>query len=162
MTRTTTLEHEFVEYMPDILTEGVLYVSIPFATAVHLCCCGCGNEVVTPLTPTDWQLIFDGETVSLHPSVGSWSLDCKSHYWISHNRVKWSDPWTQAEINKARTQDRSAKDRWYDEHASEVLAERPEPETTDSDLTARLGRIKRLRGWFRRKRLGGPSQGRKA
>jgi hypothetical protein len=35
MTRRTALAHEFVEYMPDQLKDGVLYVSIPFATVAH-------------------------------------------------------------------------------------------------------------------------------
>jgi hypothetical protein len=30
-----------------------------FAMASHLCFCGCGNKVVTPIRPTDWRLIFE-------------------------------------------------------------------------------------------------------
>ncbi len=71
MKRETALTHEFVEYIPEHLKDGTVYVSIPFATAAHKCCCGCGKEVVTPLTPTDWQLTFDGETISLEPSIGN-------------------------------------------------------------------------------------------
>ena len=59
------LKHEFVEFIPEHLPEGTIYVSIRFATASHKCCCGCGKEVVTPLSPTDWKLTFDGETISL-------------------------------------------------------------------------------------------------
>jgi hypothetical protein len=81
------LTHEFVDYMPDVPQEGTLYISIRFATAIHKCCCGCGNEVVTPLSPTDWKLIFDGDTVSLDPSIGNWSFPCQSHYWIRRNNV---------------------------------------------------------------------------
>ena len=81
--------HEFVEYIPEKLSDGTIYISTTYGTAVHKCCCGCGNEVVTPLTPTDWKLIFDGETISLHPSIGNWNLDCKSHYWIKNNEIKW-------------------------------------------------------------------------
>src|SRR5437867_318170 len=75
------IKHAFVQFIPDTLDGGTVYVSIPFATAVHNCFCGCGREVVTPLSPTQWQLIFNGKTISLHPSVGSWSLPCMSHYW---------------------------------------------------------------------------------
>ena len=63
--RQQAMTHRFVEYVPDELEDGVLYVSIPFATVSHRCCCGCRHEVVTPLTPTDWSLTFDGESVSL-------------------------------------------------------------------------------------------------
>ncbi len=61
------LRQEFVDLIPDELAEGTVYVSILYATVVHKCCCGCGNEVVTPLGPTDWQLVFDGESISLTP-----------------------------------------------------------------------------------------------
>jgi hypothetical protein len=36
------IRHEFVEFIPKERQEGVLYVSIPYATAVHNCFCGCG------------------------------------------------------------------------------------------------------------------------
>jgi hypothetical protein len=53
MRQEIVLKHEFVEFIPDELKEGTIYVSIRFATATHLCCCGCGSRVVTPLRPTD-------------------------------------------------------------------------------------------------------------
>lgn len=89
------LKHKFIEFIPEVLDEGILYVSIAHGTAVHRCCCGCGREVVTPLTPTDWKLIFDGETVSLHPSIGNWNFPCRSHYWITKNRIEWAPSWGQ-------------------------------------------------------------------
>jgi hypothetical protein len=87
------LSHEFVKSVPEILKDRVLYVSMEFATAIHKCCCGCGNEVVTPLSPKDWKLTFDGETISLTPSIGNWSFDCQSHYWITNSRVEWAPKW---------------------------------------------------------------------
>ena len=72
-----TLDHSFVDSFPDTLAPGILYVSFEYGSAAHSCCCGCGEEVVTPLTPTDWNITYDGETITLHPSVGSWTLlDC--------------------------------------------------------------------------------------
>jgi hypothetical protein len=44
----TSISHEFVELMPETIEEGVLYISIPYATASHLCPCGCGIKVVRP------------------------------------------------------------------------------------------------------------------
>jgi len=76
MTRQETLRHEFVEHIPEELEEGVLYVSITYATAAHKCACGCGREVITPFTPTDWKMTFDGETISLAPSIGNWNFEC--------------------------------------------------------------------------------------
>ena len=109
MTQRHDLRHEFVEFIPETLAEGVVYVSIPYATAAHLCCCGCGREVTTPLSPTDWTLLFDGETVSLEPSIGNWGFACKSHYWVRNDRVEWAAKWSRGRIKAARTQDRRVK-----------------------------------------------------
>ena len=95
MNRRTNLAYEFVEFIPKHPKEGTVYVSIAYATAVHKCCCGCGSEVVTPLSPTDWRLTFDGESISLHPSIGNWGFPCRSHYWIEQNRVRWAGQWSQ-------------------------------------------------------------------
>ncbi len=89
MSQVLFLEHRFVQFIPEALEEGVLYVSVEYATASHRCFCGCGTEVCTPIAPSGWTLSFDGETVSLSPSIGNWQLACKSHYWICRNRVKW-------------------------------------------------------------------------
>jgi hypothetical protein len=88
-----TIQFKFVEYIPSELEECVLYISIEYKTAVHKCICGCGNKVVTPITPTDWKLIFDGKTVSLSPSIGSWNLKCKSHYFITKNKIYHAGGW---------------------------------------------------------------------
>jgi Family of unknown function (DUF6527) len=128
MTRRTALAHEFVEYMPDQLKDGVLYVSILFATVAHKCCCGCGQEVVTPLSPTDWKLIFDGRSISLDPSIGNWSLPCKSHYWIRSGRVRWAGMWTHEQIENGRAADRTAKEKYFSADAAaptEPKAKRP-------------------------------------
>jgi hypothetical protein len=113
MRQETVLRHEFVEFIPDDLQPGTIYVSIRFATASHLCCCGCGNKVVTPLRPTDWKLIFDGKTVSLDPSIGNWSFACQSHYWIVRNKIKWARRWTQEEIKGGRAFDSLAKSDYF-------------------------------------------------
>ncbi len=107
------LRHEFVKNVPDSLEAGVLYVSLEYATVVHSCCCGCGSEVVTPLSPTDWQLTFDGKTVSLYPSIGNWSLPCQSHYWITKNTVEWAPKWSREKIERGRKDERRDKERFY-------------------------------------------------
>jgi hypothetical protein len=109
MKQEIALKHEFVEFVPAELHEGTLYVSIRFATVSHLCPCGCKNKVVTPLKPTDWKLIFDGKTLSLHPSVGNWNFPCRSHYWIRNNQVQWADDWSEEKIAAGRGHDRRAK-----------------------------------------------------
>jgi hypothetical protein len=75
--------------------------------------CGCNNEVVTPITPTDWKLIYDGKTVSLDPSIGSWGQDCKSHYWIENNVIQWAGEWSERKIKFGRKRDRIKKRKYY-------------------------------------------------
>lgn len=111
--RRAHVTHEFVEKIPEVIEEGKIYVSIPFTTAIHKCFCGCGNEVVTPLTPTDWELSFDGETISLDPSIGNWNFPCQSHYWITHDSVRWARRWTRKEIDAKRAQERLEKKKYY-------------------------------------------------
>jgi len=125
-----TLAHEFVEFLPANIQEGKLYISIPYATATHKCCCGCGNEVITPLSPTDWKLIFDGESVSLDPSIGNWSFDCRSHYWIKRNRVVWAEAWSKEQIEGGRTYDRLSKSSHYGQKTEQFVPEESQiPET---------------------------------
>ncbi len=107
------LAYEFVEFIPDDLKERTLYISCTYTTAVHKCCCGCGREVVTPLSPTGWKLIFDGKTVSLYPSIGNWSMPCQSHYFITNNRVVWAPRWTKQQIARGRAQEAKSKERYY-------------------------------------------------
>lgn len=90
-----TLKHEFIEFVPDVLEEGVLYISVLHCSAIHKCVCGCGNEVVTPISPDDWQLSFNGKSVSLRPSIGNWNFDCKSHYWITNNEIRHASAWEE-------------------------------------------------------------------
>lgn len=87
------LKLKFCDYIPDELDSETIYVSIVYKTAVHLCACGCRNEVVTPISPYDWSLKYNGESISLNPSIGNWSFQCRSHYWIKNNRVIfcWDD-----------------------------------------------------------------------
>lgn len=103
------ITHQFVEFIPETLEKDKLYITIEYATASHLCVCGCGNEVVTPFSPTDWKLIFDGETVSLNPSIGNWSFNCKSHYWIKSGRVIFAESWSHERIELNRYFDKANK-----------------------------------------------------
>ena len=108
-----TMLHKFVEFIPASLEEGMVYVSIEYATASHLCCCGCGEKVVTPITPTDWKLIFNGDTVSLHPSIGNWSFECRSHYFIKENLVVWAGNIADEKVNKIRQADHKNKTEYF-------------------------------------------------
>jgi hypothetical protein len=97
----------FVEYIPDKLESGVLYISERFRTCSHLCCCGCGEEVVTPLSRAEWQLSREGGFVSLWPSIGNWDYRCRSHYVIRRNKVKWAGAMSARQVALVKQRDRA-------------------------------------------------------
>ncbi len=103
------LEHKFVTNIPQEIEDGAVYISMEYGTAIHNCCCGCGNQVVTPFSPAEWQLSFDGESVSLYPSIGNWSFPCRSHYWIKNNKVRWASTWNDRQIEEVKEKDRTDK-----------------------------------------------------
>lgn len=115
MKRSSTLGFSFVEFIPSTITANTIYISTTYGTAVHKCCCGCGKEVVTPLTPTDWSLTYDGDTVSLHPSIGNWDYECRSHYIIRRNLVIWANEWSEEAVKSGKTQDQQRKAQYYSE-----------------------------------------------
>lgn len=142
-----SLTHSFVEFIPDQLEERVIYISIPYATVVHRCCCGCGGEVVTPLSPRDWRLTFDGETVSLYPSIGNWSFACRSHYWIQRNRVVWAEDWSDERVESARRQERHALDTEWDWDDEQTASPSISP-----DKGSGVSWWKQVVAWWRRRR----------
>ena len=77
--------HVFVPVVPAVIEADTLYVCVPYATAVHRCP-GCERKVVTPFAPGSWNLIFDGETVSIRPSIRNAAHECRSHYFIERDR----------------------------------------------------------------------------
>lgn len=108
------LEH--VYYMPKELKPYVLYVSKEFKTATHLCACGCGAKIRTPLTSTDWSLEETANGPTLLPSVGNWQQACKSHYWIHQGEVRWADKWTPEQIAMGRRGEEERRRLYYDVH----------------------------------------------
>lgn len=112
--KVTSLRADFVEYMPAKGEPGVIYISQRFRTAMHLCCCGCGMEVVTPLNPAKWTMTQHGDRVSLRPSIGNWSFPCRSHYWIERGNVRWAGPMTAKRIRDVRRLDEAAARREFE------------------------------------------------
>lgn len=113
MIRVATVAHRFVDVVPDTLDQGVVYVCIPYTTAVHLCLCGCGEEVITPIKPTGWKLGFNGVAVSLSPSIGNWSIACRSHYWITDGRIRWASQWHSGEVALAREHEDAQREMYF-------------------------------------------------
>ena len=105
MSKQLRLYPEFVEFIPESVEPAKLYISKKYSTAVHLCCCGCGYKVVTPLNSAQWRLEETENSVSLYPSIGNWSLPCNSHYWIRDGRVGWSYQMTAQQIARVKKRD---------------------------------------------------------
>jgi len=138
-----TLKHEFVQYIPDQLEEGVIYISMKYRLAVHKCVCGCGNQVTTPFSPTDWELRFYGDSLSLNPSIGNWSFDCQSHYWIVKNQIRFVGRWSDQQINDGRERDKKRKKNFYSEDAAK------KPKNRIERQPAIKSKLKRLKSFFR-------------
>lgn len=111
------LTHNFVELIPDVVPDGIIFVSVKYKTAVHICACGCGERVVTPLAPDMWRLSFDGKTISLSPSIGNWGFNCKSHYFITNNRVidlpRWLDKNTEDGFREKPKKEKRKRRKWW-------------------------------------------------
>lgn len=142
---------QFVEFLPDDIGPGTLYVSMSYAVAAHRCACGCGREVVTPLSPTDWKLTFDGENVSLDPSIGNWSFPCRSHYFIRGGKVQWAVSMSDAAIQRGRLRDRASKAAHFAKSPSSAGRKTseevpPSREEASPSMKARASAL----GWLRR------------
>jgi hypothetical protein len=125
-------EAQFVEFIPEKIEERVIYVSMEYGTAIHKCPCGCGEQVVTAFSPTDWSLHFDGATVSLDPSVGNWNFPCRSHYYIRRGKIVWAGNMSAEAIERGRVRDRANKRAYFEGAVARVSeADRSEPNIQD-------------------------------
>lgn len=108
----TSITPVSVDSVPEQLEPGILYISEENDVVMHLCCCGCGQEVITPLSPAEWSIRRSGNTVSLRPSIGNWDYPCRSHYWITNNQVEWDGPMSKKLIAIVKERDRIDKQRY--------------------------------------------------
>ena len=104
---------ERVHYMPRDLSPGVLYVSEEFGTAAHLCACGCGAKVRTPLGPAEWSLEETVDGPTLRPSVGNWQQACQSHYLITAGEVVWAMWWNVGQVVEGRQREEERRSKYY-------------------------------------------------
>lgn len=145
---------ETVEFIPERIEEGVLYISERYRTAVHKCCCGCGQEVVTPLSPAEWSVKRNGSRVSLWPSIGNWSYSCRSHYVIRDSRVLEANAMTERQIQRVKTNDRADKATQIrrTNHAKEAAALVPKTNaqiTLTHERQPNMNRIQDLIRWWK-------------
>lgn len=122
------LKHVFVREIPEPLEEGLHYVSVEYATVAHRCACGCGRDIIIPLSPAGWSLKFDGRTVSLWPSIGNWSLPCRSHYIIERDRVWGARPFSDAEVAAGRRLDARCREDYFAEQGEPDVDTEPDTE----------------------------------
>ena len=116
-----TIRLEYVEYMPKELEPGILYVAQEFGAAAHLCACGCGQKVRTPITPTEWSLVETPHGVSLLPSIGNWQLPCRSHYWIREGNIVWSTDWTDEQVEAGRLHEEVRRTEYFEQRDRQQL-----------------------------------------
>jgi hypothetical protein len=110
-------ELEEVQLMPAVLQLGVLYWSKAYSTAAHLCACGCGSKIRTPLGPTEWSVTPSDGGPSLWPSVGNWQKPCRSHYVIENGEVFWCADWSPAEVAAGRQFEAGRREAFYAKRA---------------------------------------------
>lgn len=132
------IELQRVKYMPKELAPGILYVSEEFGAAAHLCACGCGSKIRTPLGPTDWSFQEAVDGVTLRPSVGNWQQPCRSHYSIRRGEIVWEDEWTPEEVEAGRQAEQERSRTYYEALEDEAHRE------------PRRGLLQRLWRWVKR------------
>jgi hypothetical protein len=104
-----SIRAEFVEMMPDHLDDGVIYISEKYRAALHNCCCGCGEEVSTPIGRTEYSIKMEDSGVTVKPSIGNHDFPCRSHYVIERGSVVWAGAMSRRAIKAGRAHDRYLK-----------------------------------------------------
>ena len=117
MQKLTRIKLAKVHYIPKTLESGVLYVSDEFGAALHLCACGCGTKVSTPIGPTDWAIEETPAGPTLTPSVGNWQFPCKSHYFIREGRIVWAGVWKPEQILSGRAAEEKRHRAYFEKRA---------------------------------------------
>lgn len=114
-----TFKLERVRYMPKSLEPNTLYVSDEFETAAHLCACGCGAKIRTPLGPTEWRYEDSPAGPSLWPSVGNWQQPCQSHYVIRRGEIIWAAKWSPVQIEAGRQAEQARRVTYFEQRSRE-------------------------------------------
>lgn len=116
-----------VESFPRPLDAGVLYHSKRFSAAAHACACGCGREVITPISPVQWRLTRGARGASLRPSIGNWNFPCRSHYWISDGSVEWAADMSDDDIQEGRKFNAKLREQYFEKKNSAEEPTSPPP-----------------------------------
>lgn len=133
--RQPRFKHKVVDSIPERMESNVMYITADGDVAGHLCACGCGREVITPLSPTDWSVEVNRRGFSLSPSVGNWAFPCRSHYFLRSSAVVWAGDMSDFAIEQGRRRSKARKQAYYEVHEEVLpasLASRP-PNTSKLD-----------------------------
>lgn len=144
------IKPKFVHYMPKIIEEGILYISPEFRAVIHRCACGCGEKVHTPLSPTNWKMIYDGKRITLSPSIGNWSYTCRSHYWIRDNEVVWAENWSDSQVKSNREFDKKESDEYYETLDVSDNNTIIESQNLENEANMNLSLWSRITKWFQK------------
>ena len=147
--RCARFKHEVVDSIPEKLQKGILYVTTDGDVAGHLCACGCGREVITPLSPTDWSIEFYQHQASLNPSIGNWAFSCRSHYFIADGEVVWANKMSNKVIALGRQRNKERKLSYYN-LLNELPTSSPQEHIPDLRPLVRETRIQKLVAWWKR------------
>lgn len=104
-----------VRFLPKEPRPSTLYVSEEFEIAAHLCACGCGAKIRTPLGATEWSVEETECGPSLSPSVGNWQEACRSHYWIERGEVRWVPKWNKEQIAEGHRREQERRRVYYEQ-----------------------------------------------
>lgn len=133
---------EVVGSIPEALQANTLYVTTDGDVAGHLCACGCGREVITPLSPTDWSITIGRRGATLFPSIGNWAFPCRSHYFIWDGAIVWARDMSAKAIEQGRRRDKARKQDYYEQLNGQPMPKiEPRPPQYQS-------MIQRLRAWW--------------
>lgn len=83
-------------------------------------------------------MTFDGETVSLRPSIGNWMQKCRSHYVINRGKVIEAGPWSDEKVETEWRRDRVAKERFYGKTPTARPAVQDLPPATNTSIWRRV------------------------
>lgn len=147
--RPPRFKHQVVDSIPEKLQVGTLYVTTDRDVAGHLCACGCGQEVITPLSPTDWSITIDQNGATLDPSIGNWAFPCRSHYFIWDGEVVWAGNMSNKAIAQGRQKTQARKLSYY-AHLNEAPSMPQEHLVEHKPPSIRLSRLQDLVAWWHR------------
>lgn len=140
--------HEVVVSIPETLQANTLYLTTEGDVAGHLCACGCGREVITPLSPTDWSITIDRRGASLSPSIGNWAFPCRSHYFIWDGVVVWARDMPDKAVAQGRRRDKERKLGYYERLNGLQVPLEKSPELSSSP--PHQSTSQRLGAWWKR------------